>query len=443
MAELNIGRLKLDLFCAGARIDESCTLEADTRPVKRTRGGLGSGLDVILPRKIWVNIPIVEPFAQKSPYILIKEGGKYQLCMENELGKKEIICKISLPPRPDWYEQKTASGKRMGDIGVMQGTYFAVYPSDLCGFWKDEPRRNCRFCSVGLCHGKTESEEKTVADVVESVKAAIKHEHITFVHFNTGFYEDDRALDIIRPYVKAIKCETNLLVGVQCPPAIDLLKYDQLKKAGADHVSFCYEIFSPDHFREICPGKSAYFGKRARELKSDKLLQEVRQKAKTFEVEPDDGQLIFYRALAYCLTLWRKGQVSGEIVAGLEPTESSVKAVEFNASFGAVTTVCVFRPCLGTDLEQQNPPEPKRLSPVLARMYEVCLERSIPYGIAPNIRTAMVHLPQEGRHLSRKNYGLLRKSIGKFRQGTMKVVFRTNWAMKKQLSFLKSIKEVR
>lgn len=431
MTQMNPGRLKLDLFCAGARIGESCTLETDTRPVKRTRGGLGSGLDVILQGKTWVNIPIAEPFAQKSPYVLVKEDGQYQLCRENESGKKETICKVSLPPRPDWYEQKTNSGKLMGDIGVMQGTYFAVYPSDLCGFWKDEPRRNCRFCSIGLCHGKTESEEKTVADVVESVKAAISHEHITFVHFNTGFYEDDRALNVIGPYVEAVKRETRLLVGVQCPPAIDLSKYDQLKKSGVDHVSFCYEIFSPEHFREICPGKSAYFGKRARELQSDRLLQEVKRKAKLFKVEPDDGQLIFYRALAYCSTLWRKGQVSGEIIAGLEPTESSIKAVEFNASFGAVSTVCVFRPCEGTDLEKQNPPEPNRISPVLARMYEVCLERSIPYGIAPNIRTAMVHLPEEGRYLSRKNYGLLRKSMGKFRQGVMKAAFRTMFAVLK------------
>lgn len=51
MARLNPGRLKLELFCNGVRIDESCTLEADTRPVKRTRGGLGSGLDIILPGK--------------------------------------------------------------------------------------------------------------------------------------------------------------------------------------------------------------------------------------------------------------------------------------------------------------------------------------------------------------------------------------------------------
>jgi hypothetical protein len=429
MAELNLGRLKLELFCTGSRIDESCALEADTRPVKRTRGGLGSGLDVILPGKTWVNIPIAEPFAQKSPYILVKESGKYQLCRENEFGKKDSICKISLPPRPDWYEQKTDSGKRIGDIGVMQGTYFAVYPSDLCGFWKDEPRRNCRFCSIGLCHGKTESEEKTVADVVESVKAAIRHEHITFVHFNTGFYKDDHALDVILPYVEAVKRKTSLLVGVQCPPAIDLSKYDQLKKAGADHISFCYEIFSPRHFREICPGKSTYFGERERELKFDQLLQEVRQKTEIFEPEPDDGQLIFYRALAYCSTLWRNGQVSGEIVAGLEPIESSVNAVEFNASFGAVTTVCVFRPCVGTDLEQQNPPDPNRISPVLARMYEVCLEHGIPYGIAPNIRTAMVHLPEEGRHLSNKRYSLLRMSVDILRQSVTKVAFRMMFAL--------------
>ena len=46
------------------------------RGVSRTRAGLGSGLEVVIPTgswmkdEIWVNVPVVEPFARHSPYVL-------------------------------------------------------------------------------------------------------------------------------------------------------------------------------------------------------------------------------------------------------------------------------------------------------------------------------------------------------------------------------------
>lgn len=392
-----VGKLKLDLFCRGARVGNNCTLAQDTRPVKRTRGGLGSGLDAILPGHTWVNIPIEEPFATKSPYRIDKRDGIYSLWLESEK-----ICPLVLPPKPTWYEEKTSSGRKIGEIGVMQGTYFAVYPSDLCGFWKDTPRKNCRFCSVGLCLGNTESREKSVQDVVEAVKAACLHEKITFVHFNTGYYPRDGALDAIMPVIEAVKSETGLLVGVQCPPAADLSWYDRLKAAGVDHVSFCFELFDPDRFAEICPGKAEIFGRVADALSGDRLLRDVEVRATQHlnGRKPHPGQLIFYRALAYCTKLWGKGPVAGEIIAGLESPAASIAAEEFLAGFGAVSTVCVFRPCIGTDLADKPPPDPYAIAPALARQWEVCIDHGIPFGIAPNIRTAMVHLQEESRCLS-------------------------------------------
>ena len=397
MGRFNAGRLKLELFCRGARIDESCTLEADTRPIKRTRGGLGSGLDAILPGNVWVNIPVVEPFAQQSPFLLRKAPDGYSLWREGD-----CMCDIKLPPRPEWYDLRTSSGKRIGDVGVMQGTYFAIYPSDLCGFWKMTPRKNCRFCSVGLCLGQTESESKSVQDVVEAVQMARKHEKITFVHFNTGYYDDDAALDIIMPYVNAVRRATGLLVGVQCPPAIELSKYDRLKRAGADHVSLCFELFDPERFETVCPGKAQYFGAAAQSLGSEPLLNQVRTIAAQHAGgrQPHPGQLPFYRAIAYCAKLWGRGRVSGEIIAGLEKPKATIEAIEFLAQLGAVSTVCVFRPCTGTDLAHLPPPEPDVLESVFARMYDVCIERGTPFGLAPNIRTAMVHLPAEGAYFA-------------------------------------------
>ena len=387
-------KLKLDLFCQGARVHKNCRLAMDTRPVKRTRGGLGSGLDAILPGEVWVNIPIEEPFAKQSPFVIEKVAGHYSLWRGDA-----FVCKIKLPPRPDWYNLKASSGKLIGDIGVMQGTYFAVYPSDLCGFWKRDPQQNCGFCSVGLCLGKTESEEKTVKDVVEAVQAARRNENVTFVHFNTGFYEDDGAIDAVLPYVQAVKCETGLLVGVQCPPAKDLSKYDALKAAGVDHIAFCFELFDPERFQEVCPGKAEAFGLVAESLDGDELLAEAKSIAKGHlgGKEPHPGQLVFYRALLYSVKLWGKGRVAGEIIAGLESPGSSIAGIEFLGECGAVSTVCVFRPCVGTDLEELPPPSAQETAPIFSRIYEVVVQNRIPIGVAPNIKTAMVHLPGEGK----------------------------------------------
>ncbi|MBN1593555.1 MAG: hypothetical protein JW941_09975, partial [Candidatus Coatesbacteria bacterium] len=141
----NPGYVKLDLFCRGMRLDPSCELERDGRPILRTRAGLGSGLEMVLSENVWVNAPVEEEFASDSPYTLHKEGGKYIL-------KRDGACvfEVALPTRPAFYDQVTKSGKRMSQVGVLQGTYLGIYPTRVCHYWTLEPRENCKFCSVGL-----------------------------------------------------------------------------------------------------------------------------------------------------------------------------------------------------------------------------------------------------------------------------------------------------
>lgn len=359
----NPGLLKLELYCLGMRIDESCNLDDDASPILRTRGGLGSGLEVMLTDDLYTNIPIMENFAKKSPYILKKEDGVYLIYKENLK-----VAPLKLLPEPKFYDQRTSSGKLMSRIGVMQGTYIGIYPTKVCGFWEMEPKKNCRFCSVGLNIGAQEEEEKGVSDVVEVVKAARKELNITFVHFNTGYYHpDENYLDVLLPYIKAVKKETGLLIGVQTPPDKEMQKYDMLKKLGVNHVSFCIELYDPERFAEVCPGKKEHI-----------------------------NQKRYLDTIAYCSELFGKGRVAGEIIAGLESPEASIAAIEHFASVGAVSTVCVFRPTIGTDMEDYPPPKVEDMIPVFRRMYEVCLENGIPAGVAPNVKVSLVLLPDEG-----------------------------------------------
>ena len=64
----NSALLKLDLYCKGLRLDDSCLVEEDGgRKILRTRAGLGSGLELILPGGLWTNVPVTERFVERSP----------------------------------------------------------------------------------------------------------------------------------------------------------------------------------------------------------------------------------------------------------------------------------------------------------------------------------------------------------------------------------------
>src|SRR5262249_39947028 len=130
---LSAVELEIELFCRGLRIDDSCEVAEDGGRLARTRAGLGSGLELILPsarKSIWVNVPVVEPFASKSPFRLIKEGPRYWVVDDRRGGAYFV----AVPEEPSWYSRKTSSGVEMCRVGVLQGNYLGVYVSNACLF---------------------------------------------------------------------------------------------------------------------------------------------------------------------------------------------------------------------------------------------------------------------------------------------------------------------
>ena len=391
---VNPGYTKLDLFCKGMRIDDSCDLAHDGRPILRTRAGLGSGLEMVLPENVWVNVPVEEDFAKHSPYCLHKENGKYVL----KHGGAAVF-EIALPKRPAFYDCLTQSGKPMSQVGVLQGTYLAIYPTRVCYYWTLDPRQNCKFCSVGLNVGTKEALEKSLDDVLETVLAARREARITFVHFNTGYQDGDTYLDDLEPFVAAVKKRTGLLIGVQTPPHPDLRRYDELKRMGVNNVSFCFELMDETRLKEVCPGKSRHVG-----LKR------------------------YLDAIEHCARLF--DTTNGEVIAGLEPAESTLEAIDWITRVGAIPTVCVFRPLKGTDYENVPPPQTCDMVPIFARLYPLCMERKLPIGIAPNILVSIVLLPDEGRyflenpnqyHLRRARLWAMKKAFGVYFRVNLKV----------------------
>ena len=177
---------------------------------------------------------------------------------------------------------------------------------------------------------RNEAAEKPISDVIETCWAAAAESGVTFVHLNGGF-QGSRGLEFATPYVRAIKRDVGMLVGVQLAPEPVFARYDALIDAGVDHLSFCLELLDPDWFARICPGKDRVH-----------------------------GQELFIDAMSYCAARMPRGAVSGEIIAGIEPIERTLEAIDLITSLGAFPTVCIFRPTVGSDMEDWPPPSLRR-----------------------------------------------------------------------------------
>ena len=182
---LNPCELEIDLFCNGMRLDPSCTLVGDARQVSRTRAGLGSGLEIVLPgrlKDIWTNVPVEEDFAVRSPYLLVKDGPDYRLRDD----RSGLCYPVRLPPEPKWYGARTSRGTEMRRVGVLQRTYLGIYISNSCLYWYSNPSLNCKFCTTGSNVGVNEVAVKHLDDVLEVCRAAREESGVTFVHTRLG-----------------------------------------------------------------------------------------------------------------------------------------------------------------------------------------------------------------------------------------------------------------
>ncbi len=372
--------LEIELFCRGLQVDEGARAAVAERRIARTRAGLGSGLEVVLPRgddEIWVNVPLDEPFVASSTLRLLQAGESFAVSDARLPG---AVYPVRLPPAPAWYGRTTSRGVPMSRVGVLQGTYLGIYFAETCLYWTTRPAAtNCQFCTTGVNVGRNEEERKTVRDVVEVARTARRESGVTFTHFNTGYHFEDDArkrplhgLVQARPFVSAVRREVGGFIGVQAVPVLRGCydEYDELAGLGCDHFSFCVELLDADTFASICPGKAATVGQDA-----------------------------FFDAMAYTAKLLGRGRVSGEIIAGIEPVASTKRAIDRIVDAGAFPTVCIFRPLVGSALAHLPSPDPLAMREVMAYQYEASRRAGIPVGVMPNIKVSLVVQPEESRDL--------------------------------------------
>ncbi len=366
---MNPAELKIELLCRGLRIDGSCRIFEDGLPLARTVAGMGSGLELMIPgtkREVHANAPVIERFVEQSPLRLVLDQGDYRIVDE----RTGLRHRVKLISKPEWYDKLTSRGIPMSQVAVLQGSCLNVYIGERCRFWSADHPLNCKFCNGGSGVGVDEVEEKSVDDLVETALAAKAESGITFVQFNSG-YQGAKGLRRAFPYLRGLKRRVGCLVGVQFNPERDVSLYDEAFALGIDCISFCFEFYNPDYFRRYLPGKAEVVGRD-----------------------------VFFMAMEYCSRKMGKGRVSGEIIAGVEPIEDTMRAIEYIVRIGAFPFVTIFRPLTGSDMERYPSPDPAEMVRVFRHVYETCRLHNLPVGTAPNVNFSLSLQPEDTFYLS-------------------------------------------
>ena len=326
----NPGFLKLELMAKGISVDERYQQEVYLMCSPRASLGVPDGIDLILPEDTYVYAPACDRLARSSPYLLTKEKGRFVIACGDLLADVEVV------PQPSLMSRSTSTGIPFSQFCRVYGGYIAINPIASCEFFTDG--LECRFCGVD---GRVK-EQRTVEEVLEAVHQALSEGAADYVHLNTGFFTgEDGGVALLAPYIEAIKKRFDTLVCIQVQPPKSNSWIDQTYALGVDSVAYNLEVFDPETFERVCPGKAQLIGR-------DR----------------------FFKALEYAARVFPEGAVVSNLIVGLETPESTMAGIDALTRIGVVPTLSLFHPVEGTDLAATPPPDTEKIVPIFAHLFQ-------------------------------------------------------------------------
>ncbi len=345
----NPGTLKIDLMLQGLRsTDRSITDSSEN-----------SGLDIVLPGGIRVNVPCGGVFTRNSPYELIKTGKGYAVTDGDD------SIKVTLAGNPAFYSRQTKSGVRFSDIATVHGSYVVITPQSGCEFF--EEGIECTYCA-GNFDKDGPGRVFSIDDILEVVEAVKKEKIAGIIYLSIGFSKgSDGGIQFLTPYIEAIKKFFNVLVAVEALPPKRNQWIDHTYAIGADSILYNIEIFDKELFEVICPGRSKLIGRNR-----------------------------YLNALKYAATVFPSGTVASHLIVGLEPPGSTRMGIDYLTDMGVVPILPIYRPAAGRALRIE-PLTTEIILPVYRHLYKTVRDRKINMNWVRDI--SVITTPIEGRAL--------------------------------------------
>lgn len=347
----NPGHLKLVLLSKGISIKSNTIFQQSLFATNQFPYGYSSDQVENFPRipseLVLKNETVVGLYLREnSPFSLAmgKQSQKTWLTYNN---KK--ISTVAFNSLPNFYGKKLSNGLACEKVAIMYGLYtLSLFTRGWCYFFvKGVP---CKFCSLAPTRnslGKFNMPVILPALAEETVRLAFKHDKVRIKYINhcSGSHKDNDIgvklqLNILRAIKKVLseKIRQHMLTM----PPDNYLLIQELKLSGLDTLNYAIEVFDPNLFRQICPGKTKFFG---------------------YEK--------FLKAFDKAVSIMGKGKMYANFVGGLEPLPSMGKGFEYFAKKGIAPSINVFHPDPQSQLKKNSPPNIKYLLAMVRYQAEI------------------------------------------------------------------------
>jgi len=359
----NQGRTKLSLVSRGVALPEG--LQQASQWVSQANA-IETVLDIRLPSGVLCTVPVGQPYTQGSSFSLTRKGDKDLLHCAGEIEQ------VTLLPAPEFYQQTTRGGARMGSFSSLHDRLLILHPFLGCGFFS-QPGNACQYCQYDSMMNESEPPLRDPLELVETVRAALAEREVDTVYLYNGYSPgDDVGLRRLVPVIALLRKHLgHRQIALETVAPSDLQVMDELYEAGLDIFICNIEINDAARFAEVCPGKQAI-----------------------------GGQEAIYKALAYARSVFRRGAVVSHLIVGLEPLQSTLDGMKKLVEQGIVPMLLPFRPLPGTALSDCPLPSLDDVEQALLVQYELLEHSALP----------MHRLRSMGRVLTPMESGLL---IGK------------------------------
>lgn len=294
--------------------------------------------------------------------VLRRENSSWNLRRDGDnillYNKDEFVTGPDLPEKPPYFGKKLSDGTLSENVIAVAGEQtpgFLFYP--LCAYFdKGKP---CKFCSVKATRttiGKDLITDFTDQQIIEATKLFqnTPWRDIPLVAITTGtFPECDSGAEYVSRRVRQIYNALNPKIPIHLltMPPDNFKLIEKYKEAGVTTLAFNIELFDPNLFSNICPGKEKYYGYK-------KFLESF-----------DKAREVFGDYNVFCGFIW-----------GLEPIESTIEGYKYFLDRGISISSNVFHSDAKSAFANRSHPSVKTI-------LDLCEAQSKLYQKYPQART--------------------------------------------------------
>src|SRR3989338_7459653 len=185
--------------------------------------------------------------------------------------QNDKICDVILQEKPAYYEKPLKNGKPVSDIAPTIEWGYLIYLTvfRLCQYWGKE--EECQFCDINENYRQQKKERsytgvKSLDEIIEALQIIADTDSEAKAYTVTGGsittqLQGMKEAEFYAQYARGIeKHFPKKWIGKAVVQALPLEEVRVLKEAGYTIYHPNYEVWDPELFRKICPGKERYVG---------------------------------------------------------------------------------------------------------------------------------------------------------------------------------------